>query len=65
MVLLVETIVKTRDLRIQLLLQGRNRIVERIEMAAVARLVMLVTGEDQLLELAEGVDLAFHCFFSV
>ena len=40
-------------------------VIERIKMAPVSGLVVLVTGQDQLLELAKDVDLAFHYLLSV
>ena len=49
---LVEPRVEARDLRLELLLQGVNGIVQGVEVAAVARLVRLVRtrgdeGEDE------------------
>ena len=35
-------------------------VVERVEVRAVSRVVVLVAREDELLELAEEVDLVFH-----
>jgi hypothetical protein len=63
--LLVQPRIETGALRLKLLLQLVNRLVEGIEVAAVARLVVFVTRKDELLQLPHYVYLAFHLFFSV
>ena len=65
MVLLVEPVIEADDLRVEFLLQRVNGVVQRVEMAAVSGLVVFVTCQNQLLELAKDVDLAFQLLFSV
>ena len=62
--LLVKAVVESRELGVELALERGDRVVEGIEVTAVTGLVVLVSGEDQLLELAEDVDLAFHLLSS-
>ena len=60
MALFIETRIKTRDLRLQLILKSRDGVVEGIEVTAVTCLMMLVAGENQLLELLKVIKLTFH-----
>ena len=63
--LLVEAQIEALHLRVELVLELGDRVVERVQVAAVPGLVVFVTGEHELLELAEDVDLAFHYLLSV
>ena len=55
MALLVQAVVQSGDLRLEFLHERINRIVQLVQMAAVASLVVFVANEYQLLELPEVV----------
>ena len=64
MAFLVKAIIKAAHLRFKFAMKRVNGIIERIKMAAISCLMVFVAGQDQLLKLAQYVDLAFHLLLS-
>ena len=60
MVLLVEALVERLGLRLELLHEGVNGLVEGVHVGPVACMVVLVPREHKFLKLVEKVYLALH-----